>query len=301
MDQKESSSEPLDELTSNLNNGKLLIFETLKKIEQRLEILKQKEEAWLSLEKKVEDKKESLLRIPNTYFHALLGSGKWQPDSEGTYFVDRSPKFFDRILEFMRSGKMDFYGLDDHSLEKLQEDCDYYQIAIPLSRDQMFTCVSFDLSTKSSLAIINGNSLATTATSGWGTVFGKLKENGKSFYFEVVVNSQGGARHVRLGIANSKFNKEVYVANDINSLLYSGNDVEGFAKPALLFTDSWNGNPIIGIMLNIKESFVRFYCNKKLVAQVPLPDPKSDWKPAFSVHCAADKITLLGDVKVVPV
>jgi len=209
MDQKESSA-ALDELTSNLNNGKLVIFETLKKIEQRLEILKQKEEAWLSLEKKVEDNcgkakqkikldvggkifsvsKESLLRVPNTYFHALLGSGKWQPDSDGAYFVDRSPKFFDRILNFMRNGKMDYYGLDDHSLEKLQDDCDYYQIAIPITtdqiaipitKDQIFTCVSFDLTTKSSLASINGNSLGTTTVNGCSSVFGKLKENGKKF------------------------------------------------------------------------------------------------------------------------
>ncbi|KAF0688990.1 hypothetical protein As57867_019437, partial [Aphanomyces stellatus] len=32
--------------------------------------------------------KETLLRVEGSYFHAMLGSGHWQPDSGNDYFLD---------------------------------------------------------------------------------------------------------------------------------------------------------------------------------------------------------------------
>jgi len=321
MDQEEFSSGTLNELTSKLNNEKLNILQTLKQIEQRLEYLQRKEEAWLSLEKKVEDNcgktkqkikldvggkifsasKDSLLRLPNTYFHALLGSGKWQPDSEGAFFIDRNPKIFDRILDFMRSGKMDYTGLDDYSLEKLQDDCDYYQIEIPkntMNENQIFICDSFDMETRSSLAAINGKSLRSISGNGWASAFAKTKENGKSFYCEVHVDCQRGPNHVRIGISNSNFTKESWIGQNENSLcILSENILQGFANPVPLFKDAWL-HTTIGVFLNVKENFVRFYCNNKTVAQISIPDPKYDWKPTFSVHCHGDQISILGDATI---
>lgn len=36
--------------------------------------------------------KTTLLSVPGSYFHALLSSGKWLPDEDNEYFIDRSPK-----------------------------------------------------------------------------------------------------------------------------------------------------------------------------------------------------------------
>src|SRR5437868_5805630 len=47
---------------------------------------------------------------------------------EGVYFIDRNPKHFDRILDFLRTGKLSTSGLKPHHREKLMEDLDYYQI-----------------------------------------------------------------------------------------------------------------------------------------------------------------------------
>ena len=76
----------------------------------------------------------TLLKHPDTYFSALLGSGKWAPDADGSYFIDRSPKQFELILEFLRTGKQpNLSSLSSEALEKLREDVDYYQVPMDLS------------------------------------------------------------------------------------------------------------------------------------------------------------------------
>jgi hypothetical protein len=42
--------------------------------------------------KKFTTTKTTLLSVPDTYFHAMLSSGKWLPDEDGEYFIDRNPK-----------------------------------------------------------------------------------------------------------------------------------------------------------------------------------------------------------------
>jgi len=71
------------------------------------------------------------MSFEGSYFHTMLSSGHWKPDEDGFYFIDRNPKHFPVILDYMRTGKID---LDDYSpkeLEKLYEDLDYYQIKHP--------------------------------------------------------------------------------------------------------------------------------------------------------------------------
>jgi hypothetical protein len=61
----------------------------------------------------------------------MLSSGKWQPDEDGVYFIDRNPKHFDRILDYLRTGELTFEGLDDFAIRKLEKDLDYYMITLP--------------------------------------------------------------------------------------------------------------------------------------------------------------------------
>jgi len=119
-----------------------------KQIDERLKIVQEKEQQWLALEKLMKENaaksktkislnvggkkfatsKSTLLSCQGTYFYAMLSSGHWQPDEDGEYFIDRNPKFFGIILDFLRTGKLDTKGLDKDSLEKLKQDLDYYLI-----------------------------------------------------------------------------------------------------------------------------------------------------------------------------
>ena len=46
----------------------------------------------------------------------------------GCYFIDRSPKHFGLIIDYLRTGKLDVEGLSSHEVEKLNEELDYFQI-----------------------------------------------------------------------------------------------------------------------------------------------------------------------------
>jgi ABC-type Fe3+-citrate transport system substrate-binding protein len=82
-------------------------LETSDSIEKRLTMLEEKEKKWKELEKMMEENaakakqkikldiggkifttsKSTLMRYENTYFYAMLASGKWQPDEDGTLFI----------------------------------------------------------------------------------------------------------------------------------------------------------------------------------------------------------------------
>jgi hypothetical protein len=147
-------------------------------INKELKELEKKEKAMEEAEKKAEENaaklkdrvkldiggkifsttKQTLLRIPNSFFHALICSEKWKPDENGlcsiffvvfflfsrthfplftlnertgVFFIDRDPKHFDRILNFLRDGELDFTDLQDYGRNKLIKDLDFYQIPIP--------------------------------------------------------------------------------------------------------------------------------------------------------------------------
>jgi len=75
--------------------------------------------------------KDTLLSSKGSFFEAMLGSGNWKPDVDGSYFIDRNPKLFPVILDFLRSGKVNMrkYGYDIG--EELQAELDFYQIQLP--------------------------------------------------------------------------------------------------------------------------------------------------------------------------
>lgn len=75
--------------------------------------------------------RENLLRTEGNYFHAMLSSGHWQPNEDGVYVIDRYSDGFERILEFLSSGKLSFVGLSRESVVRLEENMDYFQISAP--------------------------------------------------------------------------------------------------------------------------------------------------------------------------
>jgi DNA-binding beta-propeller fold protein YncE len=78
--------------------------------------------------------KSLLLSYKDSFFEAMLGSGHWRPSKDGTYFVDRTPTYFETMLDYMRNGKFDnqISTWSTKRLEQLQEEFDFYQIAYPI-------------------------------------------------------------------------------------------------------------------------------------------------------------------------
>lgn len=62
------------------------------------------------------------------FLQAMVESDEWEPDSDGAYFIDRSPKHFDRVLNYVRFGKMSYAGLRQDEIETLQETLEFLQL-----------------------------------------------------------------------------------------------------------------------------------------------------------------------------
>lgn len=90
--------------------------------------------------------KDTLLRWEGTYFHGLLCGDFWNPDTDGTFFIDRDPDMFDHIIWSFRTGRpLEPGGLSSSQTEKLKEEVEYYQLPsklveglIPVEWDEAF-------------------------------------------------------------------------------------------------------------------------------------------------------------------
>lgn len=138
-----------DRYASSLND----ILNTSQLVAKQIEILDAKQTNWNKLKRKVEGDtkhaakkikldvggkifcigKSHLLSVEGSYFHAMLSSGRWIPDSDGAYFVDRSRKQFGRIMDYLRTGKLSFEGLRPNQIKTLKKTLEYLQMSLPTS------------------------------------------------------------------------------------------------------------------------------------------------------------------------
>lgn len=72
---------------------------------------------------------DTLLKDEKSFFFAMLGCDQWAPDEDGTYFIDRDPTFFLKIVSFFRSGVWNLAGFSEEDKNLLQVELDYYQIS----------------------------------------------------------------------------------------------------------------------------------------------------------------------------
>jgi WD40 repeat protein len=79
--------------------------------------------------KKFKVYKDTLIRVPGTYFFGMLSSGEFRPDSDGSYFIDRFHEGFDRILEYLRTGVLNCEGLNKYEVDCVYDNLDYFNIA----------------------------------------------------------------------------------------------------------------------------------------------------------------------------
>lgn len=93
-----------NDLSEKIKFAQKLLSEIGNEAEKRVNYVVEKEKAWNELQKKLEENwnkqkqkikldvggkifttsKDTLLKFKDTYFSALLGSGNWRPDEDGT-------------------------------------------------------------------------------------------------------------------------------------------------------------------------------------------------------------------------
>ncbi len=76
--------------------------------------------------------KETFLKFEGSFFFAMLSSGRWEPDEDGAYFIDRSPTYFPYVIDYLRTGSLDVLtGLSKVELDRVHTEFDFYQIDFP--------------------------------------------------------------------------------------------------------------------------------------------------------------------------
>ncbi|PRP85000.1 hypothetical protein PROFUN_07288 [Planoprotostelium fungivorum] len=122
-------------------------------LDDRLKRVRHEEEKWNSFVKKLQANtegvarrvnlnvggtrftttKETLLQLEDTYFSAMLAnSDHFKPEDDGSYFIDRSPKYFEIILQYLRSGTICTQGMTREQMRELVSELDYYCIHLEL-------------------------------------------------------------------------------------------------------------------------------------------------------------------------
>lgn len=189
-----------------------------------LALLEKKERAWTAMMAQVESNanaaksridinvggrvfattKATLLGWEASYFHALLGSGRWEPCGDGAYFIDRSPQLFERVMEALRTGEpVDMEGLSEKQAARLREECDYFQLPCELSWQGRIDPPRWDPGRCSSNLALSRSGRAVTKTSGgngWQAVLAAPEMTS----FKVRILSPGAHGIIMVGYAKAR-------------------------------------------------------------------------------------------------
>lgn len=70
----------------------------------------------------------TLTRIQDTFFTSMFSTHHTftKKESDGSYFIDRNPKYFEYILKFMRDDKINIDGLKYNELLDILDEAKYY-------------------------------------------------------------------------------------------------------------------------------------------------------------------------------
>eukprot|EP01103_Thecamoeba_quadrilineata_P000545 TRINITY_DN10474_c0_g1_i1.p1 TRINITY_DN10474_c0_g1~~TRINITY_DN10474_c0_g1_i1.p1 ORF type:complete len:341 (-),score=43.15 TRINITY_DN10474_c0_g1_i1:36-1025(-) len=103
--------------------------------------------------------RRTMLKEPGSMLAAMFsGNFSIEPDSDGEYFIDRSPKYFPIILEFLRDSTLDseISRYDSDDLDHLLKELDYYGLdrLIELIRPTIATLESTSAKTDESSSIV---------------------------------------------------------------------------------------------------------------------------------------------------
>ena len=133
-----------------------------------------------------------LLRLPGTFFEAMLGSGLWKPNEKGVHVIERDNTYFHLILAYLENGDLSFFQqLSESDWEILNIELDYFLIKL----------LTWD-TTRSSPGIAsfsNGN--LSVFLKGQGSSFGCVIATIPVLKFSVKVND---FRHLYLGLLSNE-------------------------------------------------------------------------------------------------
>ena len=137
---------------------------------------------------------------------------------------------------------------------------------------------------KSSQLLIKENG-AITASNQWATIhFDQIDSN---YYMEIIIESHGGAGHIRFGMANPSHDFESYVGVDGNSLcIYPGNIISGFTYFQATNKSNWDKGDKIGFYYEKNNNKGFYFLNGNQIAQID--NIPQNFFPALTVHCPSD-------------
>ena len=135
-----------DDLKTNLDGLKGKLNNLEENLEGELNTLKEKEDKWKRLDEEAKNIKENsnnivkfnvsgehfatrsetLLKVKDTLFYKIVMSKKF--DLKKEIFIDRSNKHFGLIINYLRSGKINYSKLSNEELEELKIEADYYEL-----------------------------------------------------------------------------------------------------------------------------------------------------------------------------
>eukprot|EP01125_Pyxidicula_operculata_P022475 TRINITY_DN9208_c0_g1_i1.p1 TRINITY_DN9208_c0_g1~~TRINITY_DN9208_c0_g1_i1.p1 ORF type:complete len:305 (+),score=38.36 TRINITY_DN9208_c0_g1_i1:46-915(+) len=144
--------------------------------------------------------KSTLLKARSSYFD-LLSSGRWLPDVDNHYFIDRDPLCFGVILNYLRTGKLDARDLSNYEKEKLLEDLDYYKISDIDDTNQMeklkrecFHWLLDENKKEPSIHVTQNCRVAYMKTNGKGSVLGSVGMKSGKYVWKarIITNKKPG-------------------------------------------------------------------------------------------------------------
>ena len=157
MSQPESTLS-LDVVKNQMDTATNIMIKLRSDIDHRMNELKQMEASWdekLELMEKeagkaddmikldvggmiFKESKEVLLSHKDTYFYAMLSSRRFLPDEDGFYCIDRNPKLFPYILDYLRNGTVDLTKLTETQQKQLSIEADFYMIEMRIKHIDLF-------------------------------------------------------------------------------------------------------------------------------------------------------------------
>jgi len=211
--------------------------------------------------------KQTLL-VPNSFFHAMLGSDRWKPDEDGEYFIDRDPTLFPRVLNYLRSSEWNIDGLSLREKELLKIELDFYQIDVPYSL--YYSCDSF-VKFSQCISVTNRNRTITSITDKGTAVTNPLPRSGT--YTCVITINQFAKKSnpwTCVGIAEEGqvLSTGLFVDQKNGSGLYIDKSVCNYRSSGITSSENLeigpaHDNKVITVIVNMDRKTIQFASSEK--------------------------------------